>query len=107
MAGSASWVRNFNGIAKNCIMNTSVLRLKTSLQDSVLDLLNEQIAMEAHSEASYLSMSAWCYAQGLVGCGEFFKKQSGEEREHMMKLFKLRCRCRRSCRIPRCYKDRA
>jgi ferritin len=68
-------------------MNTSVIRLKTSLQDSVLDMLNEQIAMEAHSSASYLSMSAWCYVQGLVGCGEYFKKQSGEERIHQLKLF--------------------
>lgn len=68
-------------------MNTSVIRLKTSLQDSVLDLLNEQMAMEAHSSATYLSMSAWCYAQGLNGCGYFFKKQSDEEREHMLKLF--------------------
>jgi ferritin len=68
-------------------MNTAVLRLKTSLQDSVLDMLNEQIGMEAHSSALYLSMSAWCYAHGLVGCGEFFKRQSNEEREHMLKLF--------------------
>jgi ferritin len=68
-------------------MNTSVIRLKTSLQDSIMDMLNEQIAMEAHSSASYLSMSAWCYAQGLNGCGDFFKKQSGEEREHMLKIF--------------------
>jgi ferritin len=68
-------------------MNTSVIRLKTSLQDSVLDLLNEQMAMEAHSSASYLSMAAWCYAQGLTGTGDYFKKQSAEEREHMIKLF--------------------
>jgi ferritin len=68
-------------------MNTSVIRLKTSLQDSVIDMLNEQIAMEAHSSASYLSMAAWCYAQGLNGSGEFFKQQSAEEREHMLKLF--------------------
>jgi len=68
-------------------MNTSVIRLRTSLQDEVLDLLNDQIAMEAHSSAAYLSMSAWCYAQGLNGAGSFYKKQSGEEREHMLKLF--------------------
>jgi ferritin len=68
-------------------MNTSVIRLKTSLQDSVLDMLNEQMGMEAHSSALYLSMAAWCYAQGFTGCGEYFKKQSAEEREHMLKLF--------------------
>lgn len=69
-------------------MGTSVIRLKTSLQESVMEMLNEQIGMEAHSSASYLSMAAWCYAQGLNGCGDFFRKQSDEEREHMLKLFK-------------------
>jgi len=68
-------------------MTTSVIRLKTSVQDSVLDLLNEQIAMEQHSSSTYLSMAAWCYAQGLNGSGDYFKIQSGEEREHMLKLF--------------------
>ena len=66
---------------------TSVLRQKTSLQDSVLDILNNQMAVEAHSSALYLSMSAWCYAQGLRGIGEFFREQSAEEREHMLKIF--------------------
>lgn len=68
-------------------MKTSVIRLKTSLQDSVLELLNKQIAMEAHSSSSYLAMSAWCYTQGLNGSGDFFKKQAHEERHHMMKIF--------------------
>jgi len=66
---------------------TSILRQKTSLQDNVLDILNKQMGVEAHSAALYLSMSAWCYAQGLRGCGEFFRQQAAEEREHMMKLF--------------------
>src|SRR5688500_10958648 len=65
----------------------SILRQKTFLQESVLDMLNKQMAVEAHSSALYLSMSAWCYSQGLRGCGEFFRKQSAEEREHMMKIF--------------------
>jgi ferritin len=68
-------------------MNTSVIRLKTSIQESVLELLNRQMAMEAHSSAAYLAMSGWCYAQGLNGCGDFFKKQSGEEREHHLRIF--------------------
>ena len=66
---------------------TSILRQKTSLQESVVEMLNQQMAVEAHSSALYLSMSAWCYAQGLRGTGEFFRKQSEEEREHMMKIF--------------------
>jgi ferritin len=66
---------------------TSILRQKTSLQESVLEILNKQMAVEAHSSAMYLSMSAWCYSQSLRGCGEFFRKQAAEEREHMMKIF--------------------
>lgn len=68
-------------------MVTSVIRQKTSLQDSVLEMLNKQMGVEAHSSAAYLAMSAWCYQQGLNGSGEYFRKQSGEEREHMLKLF--------------------
>lgn len=65
----------------------TALRLKTSLQESLQDLLNEQIAMEAHSSAAYLAMSAWCNVQGLQGAAKFYRKQSGEERDHMMKIF--------------------
>jgi len=68
-------------------MNISTIRIKTSLQENVLTMLNHQIEMEAHSSATYLSMAAWCYSQGLNGCGDFFKKQSAEERGHMMRLF--------------------
>ena len=68
-------------------MNTSLIRTRTSLQDSIAELLNKQIGMEAYSSAVYLAMSAWCYHQGFQGCGYYFKKQAGEEREHMMKIF--------------------
>jgi ferritin len=68
-------------------MKVSELRKRTSLQDSIIDLLNNQIAMEAHSSAMYLAMSSWCHANGLEGIGKYFRKQSGEEREHQMKIF--------------------
>lgn len=67
--------------------NTSVIRLKTSLQESVADLLNKQIAMEALSSSNYLAMASWCYTQGLNGSGDYFKKQSGEERHHELRIF--------------------
>ncbi|POY36754.1 ferritin [Solitalea longa] len=67
-------------------MKTS-LRLKTSLQENIEELLNEQIAMEAHSSAAYLAMSAWCNVQGLQGAAKFYRHQSAEERTHMMKIF--------------------
>ncbi|HZY81594.1 MAG TPA: ferritin [Cyclobacteriaceae bacterium] len=67
--------------------NTSVIRLKTSLQENIAELLNRQIAMESQSSANYLAMASWCYTQGLNGSGDFFKKQSAEERGHMLKIF--------------------
>lgn len=65
----------------------TLLRLKTSLQESVQDMLNKQMEMESHSSAQYLAMSAWCHEQGLIETGEYFKKQSEEERTHMLKLY--------------------
>lgn len=61
--------------------------MKTSLQESVQNMLNEQMTMEAHSSAVYLGMSSWCHEQGLIKTGEYFKKQSAEEREHMLRIF--------------------
>ncbi|MBC7450456.1 MAG: ferritin [Cytophagales bacterium] len=68
-------------------MNVSELRKQTSLQQSIVDLLNMQIGMEAHSCASYLAMSSWCEYNGLEGAGSYFRKQSNEEREHQLKIF--------------------
>ena len=68
-------------------MNAPLLRIKTSLQEHIQDLLNKQIAMEAHSCAIYLAMSAWCSVHGLQESAKFYRKQSGEEREHMLRIF--------------------
>jgi ferritin len=54
-----------------------------------MDLLNEQISKEAHSAAIYLAMASWCDHNGLTNSAEFFYKQSAEEREHMLKIFKF------------------
>jgi len=64
-----------------------LLRLRTSLSEEIETLLNEQIKVEAHSSAVYLAMSSWCNRQGFDGSAGYFLKQSGEEREHMLKLF--------------------
>ena len=68
-------------------MNISELRLKTSLQETTIERLQQQIEREAYASSLYLAMAAWCHQQGLQGCGNFFKKQSGEERTHMLKIF--------------------
>lgn len=65
-----------------------LLRLRTSLTEDVEALLNEQIKVEAHSSAVYLSMASWCNSNGFDYSAQYFERQSGEEREHMLKLFK-------------------
>ncbi len=69
----------------------SLIRLKTSLQENIQEILNQQIEMEAHSSATYLSLSAWASQQGLVGVATYFKKQAAEETMHMMKIFDYIC----------------
>ena len=64
-----------------------LLRLRTSLSEEIETLLNEQMKVEAHSSAVYLSMSSWCDRNGFDESAGYFQKQSGEEREHMLKLF--------------------
>lgn len=64
-----------------------LLRLRTSLTEEVESLLNEQIKMEAYSSSLYLSMSSWCDSNGYDNSAKYLEKQSGEEREHMLRLF--------------------
>lgn len=65
-----------------------LLRLKSSLTEEIESVLNEQIKLEAKSSANYLAMAAWCDRNGLDNSANFFYKQSDEERNHMLKLFK-------------------
>jgi ferritin len=65
-----------------------LVRLKSSLAEEIEQILNEQIKQEAIASALYLSMASWCDTHGLLNSANFYYKQSGEEREHMLKLFK-------------------
>lgn len=65
-----------------------LLKLKTSLSEEIENILNEQIKIEGHASALYLAMSSWCDDQGLDNAADFFARQSDEERQHMLKLFK-------------------
>ncbi|RCR66050.1 ferritin [Larkinella punicea] len=64
-----------------------LVRMRTSLKEEIERILNEQIKMEAHSSAIYLSMAAWCDRNGFDFSAGYFYKQSNEERNHMLKLF--------------------
>lgn len=66
-----------------------LLRLRTSLTEEIEALLNEQIKTEAHSSAIYLAMSSWCNRNGFDNSASYLEKQSYEEREHMMKIFRF------------------
>jgi len=68
-----------------------ILRRHHVLEDDIVNIINRQIKMEAHSSAAYLAMAAWCDVRGYDNSAEFFFKQSDEERSHQLKLFKYLC----------------
>ena len=65
-----------------------LLRLRTSLTETVENELNEQIKIEGKSSANYLAMASWCERNGFENSAEFFYAQSDEERDHMMRIFR-------------------
>ncbi|RME97764.1 MAG: ferritin [Bacteroidetes bacterium] len=58
------------------------------ISDNMAQALNRQIALEAYASFLYLSMASWCDREGLEGCAKFMHRQSEEERDHMLKIFK-------------------
>ncbi|WP_340063299.1 ferritin [Ascidiimonas aurantiaca] len=67
----------------------NLIRENLSINVKIIDLLNEQIKMEAKASATYLAMASWCDQQGFDYSAKFFYDQSNEEREHMLKIFKF------------------
>lgn len=65
----------------------TAVRKQMSIHPEVMDLLNEQIAVEMKASASYLAMASWCDQRELTNSKSFFYKQAEEEREHGMKIF--------------------
>lgn len=58
------------------------------LSEKMQAALNKQMELEAYAASLYLSMASWCDQQALEGCYQFMLRQSDEEREHMMRLFR-------------------
>ncbi len=56
------------------------------ISNEILQLLHEQIAMEANASNYYLSVSSWCNVTGYNGAACFFQNHSAEERDHMLKI---------------------
>jgi ferritin len=69
-------------------MKTAIRRQMT-IHPDVMDLLNEQVALEMFASASYLAMASWCDQRELLNSKIFFYKQAEEEREHAMKIFEF------------------
>lgn len=69
-------------------MKTAIRRQMT-IHPEVMDVLNDQIAVEMKASASYLAMASWCDQRELLNSKAFFYKQAEEEREHAMKIFEF------------------
>jgi ferritin len=65
------------------------IRRQMTIHPEVMDVLNEQIALEMRASASYLAMASWCDQRGLLNSKSFFYKQAEEERGHAMKIFEF------------------
>lgn len=61
------------------------------LTPAMIERLNHQIRLEQYSSNLYLQMSAWCDQQGYTGSATFLREHSGEELQHMHKLFDYVC----------------
>lgn len=56
------------------------------MNERILTLLNEQIWLENRASFYYLNLSVICSINGYKGLSDFFREQSEEERNHMLKI---------------------
>ncbi len=59
------------------------------MNQTIEQLLNDQVKFEAKASMQYLAMASWADAKGYNGVADFFYAQSEEERVHMIKLVKF------------------
>lgn len=57
------------------------------ISEKLVKALNNQIAHEFEAANLYLSMAAYCEAEGYAGFANFFVAQAEEERFHAMKIY--------------------
>lgn len=57
------------------------------ISQTMQEAINEQINKELFSSYLYLSMAAYFASKNLPGFAKWMQTQSGEEREHAMKLY--------------------
>lgn len=59
------------------------------ISEALAGLLNQQIVHELRASQVYLGMSVYCAGLNLDGWASFFERQSGEEREHALKIVRF------------------
>ena len=57
------------------------------ISKKMTEALNDQIALEGYASFLYLSMASWLDKEGLEGSANFMRRQSEEERAHMLRIF--------------------
>lgn len=70
------------------------------MNEKVLNLLNSQIWLENRASFYYLNLSILCDVNGYSGVAKFFRKQSEEERYHMLKICDFLLECDQKPSIP-------
>jgi ferritin len=70
------------------------------MNEKVLNLLNGQIWLENRASFYYLNLSILCDVNGYSGAAKFFRKQSEEERYHMLKICDFLLGCDKKPSIP-------
>jgi ferritin len=66
-----------------------LLRSQTSLTEEVENILNLQAKIENDASAKYLAMASWLDRNGYENSAGYLYKQSEEEREHFLKVFRF------------------
>ncbi len=59
------------------------------MKQTIHDILNRQIELEASSSQTYLAMAIWAENKGYTGTADFLYLHADEERMHMIKLIKF------------------
>ncbi|MCS7057937.1 MAG: ferritin [Meiothermus sp.] len=59
------------------------------ISQTLQQMLNEQLTRELTASQQYLGMAAYAGSQNLEGWQAFFERQSEEEREHALKIFRF------------------
>ncbi len=58
------------------------------IDPNVIRELNRQLNQELGAAHAYLALSVWCDIRNFKGFGQYFVKQTGEERGHAEKILK-------------------